>query len=118
MRNQTKHRTTQFIMKAFLELLDRKPLSAITVNDICEEAKIHRSTFYRYYEDKFDLFHQVIDFIGNDLYDRAIVRKSNRTFFVELIKYVSDHRSLFLNVAINNQNNDLYLALMLRFRVR
>lgn len=112
MGNQSKQRTTQLIMNSYIKLLNQKPFSAITVNDICEKALVHRSTFYRYYVDKYDLFNQVIEIIGNSLYERAHSRVSNRPLSEVLIEYVSDNRSLFLNVTIDNQNNELYSLLI------
>ncbi|OLN23673.1 TetR family transcriptional regulator [Domibacillus antri] len=112
MSNHTKQRTTQFIMKALLDLLAEKPFSAITVNDICDKSMIHRSTFYRYYDDKYDLFNQVISIIGHTLYERALSRQTNRTLFEELIEYVDENRALFLNVTVNNENADLYNELI------
>ena len=45
-------RMTKRLMKdALLELLEQKDLVAITVTAVCETADIHRSTFYKYYED-------------------------------------------------------------------
>ncbi len=36
--------------KAFLDLLQRKDFSFITVKEICEKAGVNRSTFYLHYE--------------------------------------------------------------------
>ncbi len=48
-------RTEKVIFTAFQELLDQKPFSKITVNDITTQALMHRSTFYTHFTDKFDL---------------------------------------------------------------
>lgn len=48
-------RTEKVIFTAFQELLDQKPFSKITVNDITAQALMHRSTFYTHFTDKFDL---------------------------------------------------------------
>jgi AcrR family transcriptional regulator len=49
-------RTLSAIWKAFLELIEEKGYEATSVQDIARAAKINRATFYRYYEDKPDLF--------------------------------------------------------------
>ena len=51
------------IQDVFGELMQEKPLPKITVKDICERAKIHRSTFYAHFEDINDLYARSILFI-------------------------------------------------------
>ncbi|RUS49213.1 TetR family transcriptional regulator [Cohnella sp. AR92] len=99
-------------MNSYIKLLNQKPFSAITVNDICEEALVHRSTFYRYYVDKYNLFNQLMEIIGNNLYERGHVRSLTHSLPEVLIEYVNDNRSLFLNVTADNQNNELYSLLI------
>jgi len=48
-------RTDMLILNALIELTIQKGFSAITVSDITNYAGINRATFYRHYNDKFDL---------------------------------------------------------------
>ena len=48
-------KTLQQIDRALLELLNELPFQKITVQLLCERALINRSTFYKYYTDKYDL---------------------------------------------------------------
>ncbi|MFD3262236.1 TetR/AcrR family transcriptional regulator [Paenibacillus lentus] len=48
-------RTHKLLWNAFEELMSEQPFSSITVNQICEKAMVHRTTFYKHFEDKFDL---------------------------------------------------------------
>lgn len=43
------------ICDAMVRLLDRKPFPQITVGNILEEAQIQRATFYRYFQDKYEV---------------------------------------------------------------
>lgn len=43
--------TRQAIMKAFMQLLEERPLNKITVKDIVEVCGINRNTFYYHFED-------------------------------------------------------------------
>lgn len=43
------------IRNAFLDLLKKYPVEQITVSEICRIAEINRATFYRYYENPYDL---------------------------------------------------------------
>ena len=51
-------KTQNAIHEAFLKLMNTKGLSAMTVQDILDEALINRKTFYTYYRSKYDLAEQ------------------------------------------------------------
>jgi AcrR family transcriptional regulator len=51
-------RTQKLILEAMIELTAQKGFSAVTVRDITKHAEINRATFYRHYQDKFDLLDQ------------------------------------------------------------
>ncbi|HIY57201.1 MAG TPA: TetR/AcrR family transcriptional regulator [Candidatus Tetragenococcus pullicola] len=53
--------TVTVIKEAFLDLLNQKELSQITVTEICEKANVNRGTFYLHYKDSFDLYRQIED---------------------------------------------------------
>ena len=48
-------RTYLLLMKALLDLLAEMPFEKISLTDICRVSMVSRSTFYRYFEDKYDL---------------------------------------------------------------
>lgn len=58
--------TKNVIRQALMELLKEKPISKITVTDICKLADINRSTFYSYYEDVYALMTQM----QNELFEK------------------------------------------------
>lgn len=47
-------RTLKILDRALLENLKKHPFSKITVEMICNTAEVNRSTFYKYYCDKYD----------------------------------------------------------------
>lgn len=49
------NKTQRALVYAILSLLEQANFGKITVNDICEEALISRSSFYTYYQDKYAL---------------------------------------------------------------
>jgi AcrR family transcriptional regulator len=51
-------RTRNLIVEALIELTIQKGFAAVTVQDIVRRAGINRATFYRHYQDKFDLLDQ------------------------------------------------------------
>jgi len=51
-------RTRRLIQDALIELTIQKGFAAVTVRDITRYAGVNRATFYRHYQDKFDLLDQ------------------------------------------------------------
>ena len=48
-------KTKQSIINAFIEIRSRKEVERITVKELCEKARINKSTFYAHYKDIYDL---------------------------------------------------------------
>ncbi len=61
-------RTLKSIETAFLHVLSQKDYDDITIADILEHANINRTTFYKYYENKNELAHQMICQLKNELF--------------------------------------------------
>ena len=59
-------KTTQdLLFDALLELLARRSFDEICVTDVCGRANVHRSTFYKYYADKYELLEvRLRDLVG------------------------------------------------------
>ena len=45
-------RTNRYLKEAFIRLLGRKSFEELTVQEICAEAGVRRTTFYQHFEDK------------------------------------------------------------------
>jgi AcrR family transcriptional regulator len=54
-------RTRKLLQKALLEAASEKGFAHVTVSDITERAMVNRATFYRHYEDKYDLLTQYME---------------------------------------------------------
>src|SRR5690349_25047649 len=50
-------RTYKFLWDALISLMTERNFESITVTDICERAMVHRTTFYKHYEDKYGLLY-------------------------------------------------------------
>lgn len=61
-------RSRRMIREAFLELLDEKEFSKITVTDIVKRADLNRSTFYAHYADVYS----VVEEIQDEIIDRNL----------------------------------------------
>ena len=51
-------RTQKLLWEALLTLMTEQDFELVTVREICDRAMVHRTTFYKHYEDKFDLLAQ------------------------------------------------------------
>jgi AcrR family transcriptional regulator len=51
-------RTHKLLWEALMAELTERTFEEITVRDICERAMVHRTTFYKHYEDKYALLEQ------------------------------------------------------------
>jgi AcrR family transcriptional regulator len=57
----------RILWDALMELIAEKPFPVITVRDVCDKALVHRTTFYRHFEDKDDLLRRGIESMVDDL---------------------------------------------------
>lgn len=62
-------KTRANIRNTFIELLLEKDFNKITIQNILDNALINRSTFYKYYSDKYDLAEQLI----NEVVEKAAI---------------------------------------------
>ena len=60
-------RTHHFLQEAMGELITEKGFEAIAVGDIAQRAMINRATFYRHYQDKYDLVTRIFEETTNHL---------------------------------------------------
>lgn len=71
MKTDARIRYTKLVIRnAFLNLLDGLPVEKITVAEICRAAEINRATFYRYYDNQYDL----LSSLENEMFDE--IKKS------------------------------------------
>jgi len=71
-------RTRMFVQNAFVDLAQRRGFDRVSVQAISEQAMINRTTFYRYYKDKYHLVEEVfksaLQRLATDLGPPLIVR--------------------------------------------
>lgn len=51
--------TKLFLKESLIKLLKEKPISRITIKELCENAEINRATYYAHYSDQFDQLKQI-----------------------------------------------------------
>lgn len=89
--------TKSIIEEAFLSIVHEKPLSKVTVSEICTRAEINRGTFYRYYLDVYDLADKMAD-EGLERVKKAVSGESGRDFqtaLAEMLRFLKEDSRLF-----------------------
>lgn len=98
--------TKMVIKEQFASLLQEKPLNKVTVKEICERAEINRATFYRYYNDPYDLLEKIEQEFLEDMYDRlehSVSIGFKKTFLLMLEKM---KENINLYQALFSENGD------------
>ena len=89
--------TKRALEQSLKNLLLKKPLTKITINDIAEDCGIHRMTFYYHFKDIYDL----VDWIClNEAHQALHCLKSFDTWqqgFLEMFKIVQKSKTFFIN---------------------
>lgn len=77
------------LQKALLHLLLQKPYQNISIHELCQQAKVGRSTFYNHYHDKNDLLKSTVDFyssIAREATVTAFLSQDNMDLHANLIR--------------------------------
>lgn len=99
--NKNQAKKQEALAQALRTLLVHEPIEKITVDQICREACVHRSTFYRYFQDKYDLIYYVFSAIWLNKIDEDNIVDS-------MIELIIQDKEIFRNISINNNNGSLY----------
>lgn len=97
-------RTKIKLNNTLASLIKKKELKDITVLELCQEANVNRTTFYKYYEDIDDLVNKIekelIEEIEKDILD--INRNYLLTYTSKLLERVSKENSIIRELISSN----------------
>ena len=99
--NQLSRATSEKIVRAVFQQIaeKRKPVSRITVREICEETGINRSTFYAHFQDIYDVVEKVelrmSEMLTSSLMDTLEQTGSLRKLFEQLFYFVQDYKKFY-----------------------
>lgn len=83
------------IYRAMGQLLIKKPLHEITVNEIIETADVSKSTFYRQFLDKYDvackLYDQMIDPLFKDFFENG---RDYKNYYRKTMNLIRDNKTM------------------------
>ncbi len=96
--NKRRKETRDKISKVFVNLLQTKEISEISVTDICKLANINRSTFYVNYLDIYDLADKIGEELEEEvlfLYQEERDNQKNSNNFLKLFKHIKDNQIFY-----------------------
>ncbi|MCM3398676.1 MULTISPECIES: TetR/AcrR family transcriptional regulator [Oceanobacillus] len=90
--DRRKKYTRMVLKESLLELLNDKPISSITIKELCALADINRSTFYSHYTDQYDLLNKIEDEIIQEL-DQTLLQYDYKKEkeMLAMTKYLLDY---------------------------
>src|SRR5882724_2208920 len=96
-------RTRAMLQHALTSLILKKGYEAITIQDVCDEANVGRSTFYAHYTSKDDLKRSGFEHLRNELVDRqrealatpGDIRDRSLGFSLTMFEHARDHMDLY-----------------------
>ncbi|SDB28651.1 TetR/AcrR family transcriptional regulator [Eubacterium oxidoreducens] len=100
-------KTRELIEHAFLECLKEMSFQNMTVKDVTQKARVNRSTFYKHYQDKYDLKDCVVDRVLEEFTQGLDVTFIEKKFLGDEEYYVLLRKSLERIY----ENKDLYQLL-------
>ena len=92
--NQTK----KALAEALKQLLTRKPINKITINDITDQCGISHMTFYYHFKDIYDLAEWTLEEATQQIIGENRYADNWQQGFLDLLKEVKDNQKLYMNV--------------------
>jgi AcrR family transcriptional regulator len=104
--------TRMVIRDSLIELMKRRPITDITIKEICDLADVSRPTFYARYRDQYDLLQSLEDetaaYFESDFNSQKTKKKGKReiTLILENILQYIENNGIFVQVILG-ENGDI-----------
>lgn len=111
-------RTRKLLSTALFELLRVQPIDKISVNEICDKAMVHRTTFYKHFESKLHLFSFAINELRDTLINDCLNKKYDNviSFYLDIannvLDFVNERRAILINIVDNIKSSEMILQIM------
>lgn len=95
--NKRKRNSQEKIEKVFIQLIQKKNITEISVSTICEKANINRSTFYANYLDIYDLVEKTKLRMADEFAEFHFSQnsKQDEDGYLNLFKYIKENQIFF-----------------------
>lgn len=109
--NQRVRLTKTLLKNSLVDLMKAKSIYKITIKEICDNADVNRSTFYKHYNTEFDLLKDIEDEYLNTIED--YITFINKDFTLKkLLEYLEDNIDVFELFLDDIPGNDFYERLI------
>ena len=100
---------------AFTKLLSKKSFEEITVNELCDEASIRRTTFYKHFSDKYDYFNFFLDELFHEFRSKVsydVATHDPATYAARRIRdsqnFIRSHKNFIKHITDSNMISFFY----------
>lgn len=95
--NKRKKDSQEKIEKTFLQLIQKKNVSEISVSTICKIAKLNRSTFYANYIDVYDLVEKVKNRMAEEFAEFQFSNNSQQDYngYLNMFKHIKENQIFY-----------------------
>lgn len=91
-------KTKRKIIDALFVLLDKKALDKITIQEICDEADIHRSTFYKHFGSIFDVINYLVQEIVEGMTEAFTDTDAHENVFEIIVELYQKNAKAIKNI--------------------
>ena len=116
-------KTLEAIEYSLLKNLKEYSLSKITVDTLCKEARINRSTFYKYYSDKYDLLNKYTADVLNEFKNcmdvsfvkaspESINEKKYSSNFQQIINFLTNNKDRYMTLWNADMDRNIYVEMI------
>lgn len=98
------------LWNALLLLLENKPLGEISIQNICETAMIHRTTFYNHFYGIFDLLRYGTEQMASELIPEDMIDFNADKMSEHIICIIMKHKNVLSNLTKTDFKNELLNA--------
>lgn len=112
--------TSKAIKATFLELLEKKPLSDITVKDIVESCGINRNSFYYHFQDIPALLDEIVEEDAAEIIKKHPTVNSMVECLDAIIEFATQHNKVVKHIftSANRENFERHLITLSEYFVR
>lgn len=96
--NKRKRQSIERMEKVFIDMLQSRELSQISVSELCKKAGLNRTTFYANYTDIYDLADSIRDQLESnlhDLYASEITEGFNSNDYLKLFQHIQANQIFY-----------------------
>ena len=108
-------RTNSHLSNTLIEMLQESSMKKISVSDICDKAMVHRTTFYKHFEDKYHLlsyaFETLKDAMFKDVeYNAGVKGLENLALDINkaVLDFLSEKQIMVTNILKHNNDEKFF----------